>query len=97
MSYTAQETISLSAGSTLRSKCYQIHPFGHKVLEKPASPLPQYTLNDDSNANGNLYIGFENLQSKQSVSLLIKMTDGYVNTTPTKDNRIIEWSYLREK
>ena len=96
LSYTAQETISLSAGSTSESKCYQIHPFGHKVLEKPASPLPQYTLNNDSNANGNLYIGFENLQSKQSVSLLIKMTDGYVNTTPTKDNRIIEWSYLRE-
>ena len=96
LSYTAQETISLSAGSASESKCYQIHPFGHKLLDQPAPPLPQYTLNDDSNANGNLYIGFENLQSKQSVSLLIKMTDGYVNTTHTTDKKIIEWCYLKE-
>lgn len=96
LDYTAQETISLNTSSPSESKCYQIGPFGHKEIDQLEPLLAQYTLEDGSDSNGNLYMGFENLAMGQSVSLLIKMTEGYVNTTHTSDEKIIEWCYLKE-
>ena len=96
LSYTAQESISLNANATSESKCYQIGPFGHKVLNQSEILLPQYTLIDDNknNVGGNLYIGLKDLSVGQSISLLVKMTEGYVNTTSSISGTTVHWSYL---
>ncbi len=95
LDYTAEEIIDLS-NSNQESKCYQIGPFGHKEIDQLEPLLAQYTLENGNDSSGNLYMGFENLAMGQSVSLLIKMTEGYVNTTHTSDEKIIEWCYLKE-
>ena len=96
LSYTAQETISLNTSSPSESKCYQMSPFGHKVLGQSEPLLPQYILDDGSNANGSLYLGLDNLSKGQSISLLIKMTEGYVDTANISNGELVEWCYLAE-
>ena len=73
----------------------QIHPFGQvellKTNYKHGDPrgyflLPQYS------ENGHLYIGIQDLQDKQELSLLFQMDEG--NENPDLEPPEVSWNYL---
>lgn len=94
LSYKATDLISMEKyDPTSRNEIYHIHPFGvvpiftrGALQTKEAAIVPSY------GHDGYLYIGLNDLQPPQEVSLLFQLAAGKI--TFTSELPEIEWSYL---
>lgn len=82
---------------------FHVYPFGeaeqHTGLNGAAniSLLPQFEDSVSSVGNtGELYIGLENLQAGQSVSVLFQLLEGTSNPLQDKPDEHLSWSYLSD-
>ena len=69
---------------------YHLLPFGYKKL----SPKSSLSLIPDLPQKGEIYIGFENAQPGNGLSILFQMAEGTAN--PRKEAAKISWEYLSE-
>lgn len=67
---------------------YHILPFGYKRI----TPKSSLALNPSLPQQGEIYIGFENAQPGNGLSILFQMAEGTAN--PRKDPAKISWAYL---
>jgi hypothetical protein len=72
---------------------YHVEPFGQKTIElnnslNPANIIAQHL------EEGALYLGFDNVDPPQSVSLLIQMIEGSGDASQSQINSNVSWSYL---
>ncbi len=102
LDYTSSETIDLQANSSKADyeerveQVFHLYPFGHKeihhYLEGDSVPLlPQFTV-DKTLAFGNFYIGLQEANPLESVSLLFQVYEG--SGDPEKEVPEITWLYL---
>lgn len=90
MSYSVAEkyTFSDSDNNLNVLEFYHLLPFGYEKLN------PKYSLSliPDLPNKGEIYIGFENAQSGNGLSILFQMAEGTAN--PRKEPAKISWEYL---
>lgn len=77
--------------SETADQVYHLHPFGYAAIQADSesggySFLPAY------NNEGELYIGLENVQAPQMLSMLLQMAEGSAN--PDLEPAAVEWSRL---
>jgi hypothetical protein len=111
LNYTASETtkFSVTVGETLegiytknKAKLFHIHPFGYSEEHSYLKSILDYAENKDSYLlptyckGGELFIGLENVQELQQITLLFQVLEGSENpTTPSfTGKQKIEWSVL---
>jgi len=111
LNYTASETtkFSLTVGETLEgiytkneARLFHIHPFGYSEEHTYLKSLLDYVANENSYLfptyckGGELFIGLENVQELQQITLLFQVLEGSENpTTPSfTGKQKIEWSVL---
>lgn len=96
VAYRASATLDPHFTDTTTGELFQIHPFGYTALHSILSSsdqhcpfLPQY------DQSGSLYIGVQQLQPEQSLSLLLQMVSGSGNADlPTPG---VQWHYLSDR
>ena len=79
---------------------YHLYPFGeaeqHSALSGESEiPLLPHFAGDNEN-KGELYLGIENLQTGQGVSLLFQVLEGTSNPLLDKPERHVTWNYLSD-
>jgi len=111
LNYTASETtkFSVTVGETLEgiytkneARLFHIHPFGYSEEHSYLKYLLDYVENENSYLfptyckGGELFIGLENVQELQQITLLFQVLEGSENpTTPSfTGKQKIEWSVL---
>lgn len=111
LNYTASETtkFSVTVGETLEgiytkneARLFHIHPFGYSEEHSYLKSLLDYVENENSYLfptyckGGELFIGLENVQELQQITLLFQVLEGSENpTTPSfTGKQKIEWSVL---
>lgn len=111
LNYTASETTKFSATGieTLegiytqnKAKLFQIHPFGYAEEHNYLKSLLDYVENENSYLlptyckGGELFIGLENVQELQQITLLFQVLEGSENPTAPSftGKQKIEWSVL---
>ncbi|MDR6763850.1 hypothetical protein J2Y38_004074 [Flavobacterium sp. 2755] len=111
LNYTASETTKFSAtgAETLegiytqnKAKLFQIHPFGYAEEHSYLKSLLDYVENEKSYLlptyckGGELFIGLENVQELQQITLLFQVLEGSENPTAASftGKQKIEWSVL---
>lgn len=89
LSVSYQASVSLAESST---GFYQITPFGYCQIATPKPPtlLPLKGWQ----TQGELFIGTENLQPPQNLSLLFQLAEGSADPTVLKPEKHLTWSYL---
>ena len=97
--YTAEKEIDLTANSDRPEQLFSLHPFGYRQLtETKPFLLPQFNHQDENgntlNIQGALYIGIQNTQLLQNISLLFRVAEG--TEDPSKDSPTVVWSYLEQ-
>ncbi|GGF03414.1 baseplate J/gp47 family protein [Flavobacterium limi] len=109
--YTASETTKFSTSGTEtleaiytknEAKLFHIHPFGYSEEHSYLKSVLDYT--DDQNSylfptyckGGELFIGLENVQELQQITLLFQVLEGSENPTAASftGKQKIEWSVL---
>jgi len=90
MDYSVTETYSFSPSDDHRNvlEYYHLLPFGYEKL----TPKSSLSFIPDLPDQGEIYIGFENAQPGNGLSLLFQMAEGTAN--PRKEPAEISWSYL---
>lgn len=92
MDYTAGQELGLVKGKTTKDldqiELFHIHPFGQSKNEKTL--VPTYCK------GGELYIGLENTEALQTVSMLFQLLEGTENplAEPFSGNEKIQWAVL---
>jgi len=111
LNYTASETtkFSVTVGETLEgiytkneARLFHIHPFGYSEEHSYLKSLLDYVENENSYLfptyckGGELFIGLENVQELQQITLLFQVLEGSENpTTPSfTGKQKIEWFVL---
>ncbi|SEP23097.1 Baseplate J-like protein [Flavobacterium sp. CF108] len=111
LNYTASETTKFSAtgAETLegiytqnKAKLFQIHPFGYAEEHSYLKSLLDYVESEDSYLlptyckGGELFIGLQNVQELQQITLLFQVLEGSENPTALSftGKQKIEWSVL---
>ncbi|MFH7012785.1 baseplate J/gp47 family protein [Flavobacterium sp. FlaQc-52] len=111
LNYTASETTRFIASGTQtieqvyttnKAKLFHIHPFGHAEEHSYLKSTLDYVENKNSYLlptyckGGELFIGLENVQELQQITLLFQVLEGSENTlTPSfTAKQKIEWSVL---
>ena len=97
--YTAEHEIDLTANSDRPEQLFSLHPFGYRQLtETKPFFLPQFKHQDEdgnkTNIQGSLYIGIQNTQPLQNISLLFRVAEG--TEDPSLDPPTVVWSYLEQ-
>lgn len=106
LGYEATQTIALdpapSAAGAGGARFFHVGPFGH-AEQHPVTTgtrrvmlLPQFTLDDGSTAEGELYLGIAGLAPPQNLALLVQVVDGTANPLTAKPPAHVHWSYLRD-
>ncbi len=110
LGYEASHTIDLVAAArtttgstTAPDAVFQIWPFGVRRLTSVDRTLPEFTVTvrdgdgvpRSTTAAGTLYIGLDDLQPQQNVSLLIQVAEGTAATSATAPT--VGWSYLSKE
>lgn len=92
MNYSIAEkyTLSDSDNSLNVLDFYHLLPFGYEKL----SPKSSLSLIPDLPEKGEIYIGFENAQPGNGLSILFQMAEGTAN--PRKEPAKISWEYLSD-
>lgn len=83
-------TFSNSDNNLNTLEYYHLLPFGYKKL----SPKSSLSLTPNLPNKGEIYIGFENAQPGNGLSVLFQMAEGTAN--PRKEPAKISWEYLSE-
>ena len=88
INYSAAETITFAGEG--KSGFFHIHPFGYKRMDnnKQVGLLPIIPN------NGELFIGLADIESPNTVSLLVEVVEGSSN--PLKPLETIRWHYLND-
>lgn len=109
MDYDAEVTVAGAAiAQNAELAWLHLHPFGYTPARAvggsvPFLPLvlPQYSMDTPSGmveqagkAAGALFIGMEDLEPPQTVSLLVQIADGSADPLLAKPAAHVEWSYL---
>lgn len=111
LNYTASETtkFSVTVGETLegiytknKAKLFHIHPFGYSEEHSYLKSILDYVENENSYLfptyckGGELFIGLENVQELQQITLLFQVLEGSENPTTRSftGKQKIEWSVL---
>jgi hypothetical protein len=105
ITYTSKATIDF--GSTIEEdendgKFYQVYPFGYKELSPGTNSEELFLLpwfgnsegSSDISHNGELIIGFENIEPPASLELLFKIAEG--SEDPELSAQLVDWFYLDE-
>lgn len=92
MDYSVTETYSFSPSDDHLNvlEYYHLLPFGYEKL----NPKSSLSFIPDLPDQGEIYIGLENAQPGNGLSLLFQMAEGTAN--PRKEPTEISWSYLSE-
>ncbi|WP_153399695.1 baseplate J/gp47 family protein [Chryseobacterium vaccae] len=92
MDYSVTETYSFSPSDDHLNvlEYYHLLPFGYEKL----NPKSSLSFIPDLPGQGEIYIGFENAQPGNGLSLLFQMAEGTAN--PRKEPAGISWAYLSE-
>ncbi len=101
ISYTSESEVSLTEFPIDNNKSletYHIHPFGYSKIE-PASAIDFTGILPYYSQGGELYIGLENIQAPQQISLLFEMVEGSENPQQVEkqESNALKWSYLGNK
>ncbi|MCK8521019.1 baseplate J/gp47 family protein [Aquimarina sp. D1M17] len=89
VSYTACENITTDIGnSDNANKIFHLHPFGYESIQ----PGNQTTLIPVYKDEGSLYLGIEQLDTPQILSILFQMAEG--SADPEVEKPVLKWSYL---
>lgn len=111
LNYTASETTKFSVTGTEtlegiytknKAKLFQIHPFGYAEEHSYLKSLLDYVESENSYLfptyckGGELFIGLENVQELQQITLLFQVLEGSENplTSSFTGKQKIEWSVL---
>lgn len=87
LDYTAETNIDLNEWAVSSDRIFHVHPFGFReVTEDTPHLLPQF---EDE---GELYIGFDNLQPPTDLSVLFQLAEG--SADPDLPRQEIRWAVL---
>jgi hypothetical protein len=97
--YIAQQDLDLAAPGEGSGRFFHVAPFGHaeQTLASGTNSvflLPQFRAGSDA-AEGELYIGVQDLQPPQNLALLFQVVDGTANPLVEKPAQHVHWTYLR--
>lgn len=97
LSYSAEIFLVKKSGTETGNELniFHLHPFGH-TFEYSLQPAKTGTLLPSYSKGGELYIGIENIEPLQQVSLLVQVLEGSENpeTESFAVNEKMEWSAL---
>lgn len=96
LDYTSSISVVANNAGGEAEKLYQVGPFGHAiqpVAHTDSSIDDPYLLPHFEN-RGNLYVGLQNIEPGNSISLLFRVSEGTGDGNLTKDE--IEWSVLTD-
>jgi hypothetical protein len=87
--YTVEETLNFIDKRRLISTTETYHqlPFGYKRITENI-----FKFSQNNALEGEIYLGFKNVQPKDGLSLLIQLEEGTAN--PLLDPAVIKWKYL---
>lgn len=90
--YKSSVTINLKGSNSKKvDQFFHIEPFGNY---KVAKSNDSNTLLPTIEAEGSLFIGIEDLEPPQTLSVLIQIAEGSAN--PKKEKQVVNWHYLSE-
>lgn len=97
LDYTARQELALDAPSEADGRVIHVTPFGHATAGPDGAGvplLPQFHV-EGSDAEGELYLGIQDLRPPATLSLLFQVEDGTANPLVVKPAEHIQWAYLR--
>ncbi|MCP4121841.1 MAG: hypothetical protein GY751_08825 [Bacteroidetes bacterium] len=93
--YQASHTLELNADQSeesLSGSVFHIGPFGINKKTPSSTPADQFTLIPDFTDEGSLYIGIEDMELPQNLSVLFQVAEG--SADPSKMPSNVDWYYL---
>ncbi len=87
--YSVEETINFIDKRRITATTQTFHqlPFGYKRITENI-----FKFSQNNQLEGEIYLGFKNVQPKDGLSLLIQLEEGTAN--PLLDPAVIQWKYL---
>lgn len=89
-----KENFRASEENLNNDSLYHLHPFGYEKMF-PNKSVKQIYMVPEYDAQGELYLGLEEINPPQVISLLFEMLDEF-NISSEEEPPVIEWSYLAD-